>query len=68
MEMAPYFLWCIDCLGVERCMFESNFPADKVSFSYTVMWNAYKRVVADLAEKDRAALFHDTATRVYRLS
>ena len=50
-------------------MFESNFPVDKMSCSYVVLWNAFKRI-ADLAgasQAERAALFHDTATRVYRL-
>ena len=65
--MAPYFTWCIEQFGVERCMFESNFPVDKISFSYTVMWNAFKRLSRDFSPKERAALFHDTVARVYRL-
>lgn len=65
--MAPYYLWCIEHLGPDRCMFESNFPADKVSYSYTVLWNAFKLIVRHLAEHERAALLHDTAARVYRL-
>ena len=48
-------------------MFESNFPVDKVSCSYTVVWNAFKKLTQDYSPADRAALFHDTATRVYRL-
>jgi predicted TIM-barrel fold metal-dependent hydrolase len=48
-------------------MFESNFPVDKQSCSYAVLWNAFKKLVADGSESDQAALFHDTATRVYRL-
>jgi len=63
----PYFLHCIEHFGVERCMFESNFPVDKVSSSYTVLWNAFKRVVADFSKDEKVALFHDTAVRVYRL-
>jgi predicted TIM-barrel fold metal-dependent hydrolase len=66
--MAPYYLWCIEQFGVERCMFESNFPVDKVSYSYNVMWNAFKRLVADFSPAEKAALFHDTAARVYRLA
>ena len=66
--MAPYYRWCIEKFGAERCMFESNFPVDKASYSYTVMWNAFKRISEDFSPDDRAALFHDTAVRVYRLS
>ncbi|MGB2814584.1 MAG: amidohydrolase family protein [Dehalococcoidales bacterium] len=65
--LAPYFNWCIEQFGVERCMFESNFPVDKISFSYTVMWNAFKRLSKDFTPQERAALFHDTATKVYQL-
>ncbi len=65
---ARYYLHCIDQFGADRCMFESNFPVDKLSCSYTVLWNSFKRITQDLSPPDRAALFHDTATRVYRLA
>ncbi len=48
-------------------MFESNFPPDKVSFSYNVMYNAFKRLSKEYSASDRAALFHDTAAKAYRL-
>lgn len=63
----PYVSWCIEQFGAKRCMFESNFPVDKESFSYTVMCNAYKRITKGLSAEERASLFHDTAVRVYRL-
>jgi predicted TIM-barrel fold metal-dependent hydrolase len=66
--MAPYFNWCIEKFGVNRCMFESNFPVDKVSYSYTVLWNAFKRISKDFSPTERAQLFHDTAVKVYRLA
>ena len=60
-----YHLHMIDCFGVDRCMFESNFPVDKVSCSYRVLWNSFKRLAAGFSEAEKAALFHDTAARVY---
>ena len=66
--VAPYFNTCIELFGVERCMFERNFPVDKISFSYNVMWNAFKRLAKDFTPAERAALFHDTAVKVYRLT
>jgi L-fuconolactonase len=57
----------IDLFGVDRCMFESNFPPDRLSYNYVVLWNAYKKMVADASASDKAALFHDTASRVYRI-
>jgi len=65
--VAPYYNCCIEQFGVDRCMFESNFPIDKISFSYTVLWNALKRLSKDFSPQERAALFHDTAVKVYRL-
>lgn len=63
-----YYRHAIDCFGPDRCMFESNFPVDKVSCSYAVLWNAFKKISADYAPAERAALFHDTAARIYRLN
>ncbi|MBT7646507.1 MAG: amidohydrolase family protein, partial [Rhodospirillaceae bacterium] len=57
----------IDCFGPHRCMYESNFPVDKVSVGYGVLWNAFKRISDEDSEADKSALFHDTAERIYRL-
>ena len=66
--VAPYYLWCIEQFGIDRCMFESNFPVDRISYSYTVLWNALKRIAADFSPHERSALFHDNAVRAYRLT
>jgi predicted TIM-barrel fold metal-dependent hydrolase len=58
--------YCIEQFGPDRCMFESNFPVDKVSYSYNVLYNAFKRLSSGYAAAERAAMFHDTAVRVYR--
>ncbi|MCI0829708.1 MAG: amidohydrolase family protein [Chloroflexi bacterium] len=63
--MAPWMNHCIEQFGPDRCMFESNFPPDKVSFSYNVMYNAFKILSKDYSDTERAAMFHDTAARVY---
>ena len=49
-------------------MFESNFPVDKVSTSYGVLWNAFKKMAARYSADEQAALLCDTAERVYRLA
>ena len=63
----PYVGHCLEQFGPERCMFESNFPVDKVSFSYNVLYNAFKLVSKGYSAADRAAMFHDTAARIYRI-
>jgi len=64
---ARYYRHAIDCFGVERCMFESNFPVDRQSCSYHVLWNAFKKLVADASPAEKQWLFHDTAAKAYRL-
>lgn len=64
---ARYYHYCIEQFGAPRCMFESNFPVDKLSVSYGVLWNAFKKIAQGYSDNERAALFHDTAARVYRL-
>jgi L-fuconolactonase len=66
--MAPYFDFCIENFSVRRCMFESNFPVDKASYSYVSIWNAFKRISRNFSAAERSALFHDTARRIYRLA
>ena len=66
--MSPYMNYCIEKFGPNRCMFESNFPVDKVSFSYHVMYNAFKRLSHSYSASERTAMFHDTAVRVYRVA
>ena len=58
---------CIEAFGINRCMFESNFPPDKQSCGYTELWNAFKRITAGASAAEKTALYSGTAARVYRL-
>jgi predicted TIM-barrel fold metal-dependent hydrolase len=62
-----YFEHTIECFGPDRCMFESNFPVDRMSLSYPVLWNALKKIAAPYSEAEQDAMFSGTATRVYGL-
>ncbi len=63
----PYIEACIAAFGTERAMFESNFPVDKGSCGYPVLWNAFKRIAAGCSATEKAALFSTTAAKFYRL-
>ncbi|MEE2777474.1 MAG: amidohydrolase family protein [Acidobacteriota bacterium] len=63
----PYHEACIELFGTDRCMFESNFPVDRVSCSYSVLYNAFKRIAAGSSADEKAALFRTTAETAYRL-
>jgi L-fuconolactonase len=62
-----YYLTAIELFGVERCMFESNFPVDRQSCSYRVLWNAFKKLVQDFSTDERDQLFYRTAMQTYRI-
>ena len=63
----PYIESCINAFGPSRCMFESNFPVDKGSYSYPVFWNACKLLTKGANDAEKADLFAGTAARFYRL-
>lgn len=63
----PWIETCVEAFGVERCMFESNAPVDKGSYSFVTGWNAFKRLTSGCSAAERQLLFEGTASRVYRL-
>ena len=66
-SIGPLMNYCIEKFGPQRSMFESNFPVDKIAFSYNVMYNAFKKLSREYSTEERSAMFHDTATTVYTI-
>jgi predicted TIM-barrel fold metal-dependent hydrolase len=66
-SIRPFVLTAIDVFGVDRCMFASNFPVDKLFSSYDTLYMAYKDITKDFSRSERLKLFHDNAQRFYRL-
>ena len=62
-----YYHHTIECFGAERCMFESNFPVDRLSINYHTLWNAFKKMTSDFSESEKHSLFFGTAEKVYSL-
>jgi predicted TIM-barrel fold metal-dependent hydrolase len=58
---------CIERFGADRCMFESNFPVEKMGVNWATLWNAFKRIAAGASAAEKLALFSGTARQVYRL-
>ncbi|MGE0719362.1 MAG: amidohydrolase [Alphaproteobacteria bacterium] len=63
----PYIETCIELFGPARCLFESNFPVEKMGIGYAALWNAFKRLAAGASADEKRAMFSGTASRVYRL-
>jgi L-fuconolactonase len=62
-----YYQFVIDQFGPKRCMFESNFPNEKVYSTYNIIWNAFKLMTKSFTRTERANMFKDTANRAYNL-
>jgi predicted TIM-barrel fold metal-dependent hydrolase len=63
----PYVLETIDIFGIDRVMFASNFPTDKLFSSMEAIWQAFLSITADFSQDERDKLFADNAIRHYRL-
>lgn len=64
---ARYYHHTIECFGPERSMFESNFPVDRLSISYPVLWNGLKKIASRYNADDQHSMFYGTAERIYHL-
>jgi L-fuconolactonase len=64
----PYVETCIEAFGTSRSMFESNFPVDKIAYSYPAFWNACKLLAKGASNSEKSDLFSGTAGRFYRLN
>ena len=62
-----YYLFMIDSFGPERCMFESNFPVDKFSVSYNILWNAFKKIAMPFSTAEKNQMFLHTARTIYKI-
>ena len=59
-SIRPFVLHAIDAFGIDRCMFASNFPVDKLFSSYDELFNAFKAIAEDFCSSSKQ-LVHDDA-------
>ena len=57
----------IQIFGIERCMFASNFPVDKIFNSFDTYWNSFKEITKNYSENDKKLLFTSNAEKYYRI-
>ena len=62
-SIRPFVLGAIDCFGVDRAMFGSNFPVDKLYSSFDALYGAFESIVASFSESEKDKLFHGNALR-----
>jgi len=57
----------IQIFGIERCMFASNFPVDKIFNTFDTYWNSFKEITKNYSENDKKLLFSSNAEKYYRI-
>ena len=57
----------IAIFGVDRCMFASNYPVDRLAGSFDEIYRGFFASVAERPATDLGKLLHDNAVRLYRL-
>lgn len=63
----PYIHFTLDHVGVERCMFASNFPVDKLFSDYHSLMTNYLAIVADASRHELEQLFYSNACKLYAI-
>jgi predicted TIM-barrel fold metal-dependent hydrolase len=63
----PIVRHLLDSFGPQRCLYGSNFPVDKLMGSYARNLGLARELVTEWDAGAERAVFHDTASRVYRL-
>jgi predicted TIM-barrel fold metal-dependent hydrolase len=67
-QFQEYIHHTLSLFGVDRCMFASNYPVDKMnSEQMSNVFDSYRKSVKHLAAADQKKLFHDNAIKFYRL-
>lgn len=63
----PMVDFVIEQFGVDRCLFASNFPMDKVSLSLQTLYELYWQISEPYSEQDKKKLFFTNAARFYKI-
>lgn len=66
-SLRPWVMRCIECFGIDRCVFGSNWPVDRLFSSYDALVNAYRSLVGGFNAGERRALLSENAERIYRI-
>ena len=67
-ELRPIVLDTIEIFGIERVMFGSNFPVDRLYRSYEELWSAYAHITAAFSNQEREKLFYNNAQQFYHIA
>ena len=66
-RVGPLIEWAIDTIGIDRCMFGSNFPIDKVSIDYPTLISGLDALLSSRSDEEKARFFADNAREFYTI-
>ncbi len=66
-SIRPYVHGVLDAFDIDRVMFASNFPVDKLFSTYADLWHAFFMLTADLSDDEKTKVFSANAERIYRI-
>lgn len=66
-DLRPYLEHALDCFGFHRSMYGGDWPVSTLATTYSRWLGEVQSAVADRSEAERRALFHENASRCYRL-
>lgn len=66
-NVKPFILRTIELFGIDRCMFASNFPVEKLFCSFDSIFNSYKETLKDFSQRNKDKIFYENAIHFYKL-
>jgi L-fuconolactonase len=66
-DLRPYYETVLAAFGPDRLMFGSDWPVSTLTAPYSQVCDLYRELTADLSPAEAAAIFDQTARRVYQL-
>lgn len=66
-SIRPWFEYCLEAFGVERCVLGTNWPVDKLFSAYDTVVDAYAEIISGMSPDEQVALFSGNAEKVFGL-
>jgi predicted TIM-barrel fold metal-dependent hydrolase len=63
----PWVEECLECFGINRCMFGTNWPVDSLYSDYGTVLNSYKNILSNLSDEEQRKFFYQNAVHYYRV-
>lgn len=57
----------VSTFGIDRCMFASNFPVDKINVSFSQLMDAHCELTKGFTEDEKKSYFSGLASKVYQV-